>query len=109
MLLVTQHHIVSDGWSIGILARELGTLYGAFRRGEENPLAPLEIQYPDYAAWQRGWVRGERLEKQREYWREELADAPMLLELPTDRPRPEQQVLPAVRRQFASMVNSHRS
>ena len=91
ILLLTQHHIVSDGWSMGILARELGTLYGAFRGGEENPLPPLGIQYPDYAAWQREWLRGERLQKQSEYWREALADAPVLLELPTDRPRPEQQ------------------
>src|SRR5579864_4601686 len=91
VLLLTQHHIVSDGWSIGILARELGTLYGAFSRGEENLLEPLGIQYPDYAAWQREWLSGERLQKQGEYWREALAEAPVLLELPTDRPRPEQQ------------------
>ena len=91
VLLLTQHHIVSDGWSMGILARELGTLYGAFSRGEENPLEPLGIQYPDYAAWQREWLSGERLQKQSEYWREALGDAPVLLELPTDRPRPEQQ------------------
>src|SRR5438270_6276982 len=91
VLLLTQHHIVSDGWSMEVLARELGTLYGAFRRGEENPLEPLGIQYPDYAAWQREWLTGERLQKQSEYWREALADAPALLELPTDRPRPEQQ------------------
>ena len=58
VLLVTQHHIVSDGWSMGILARELGRLYGAFSRGEENPLEPLGIQYPDYAAWQREWLKG---------------------------------------------------
>src|SRR5205807_5062639 len=91
VLLLTQHHIVSDGWSMGILARELGTLYGAFSRGEESPLEPLGIQYPDYAAWQREWLSGERLQKQGAYWRAALADAPMLLELPTDRPRPEQQ------------------
>ncbi len=91
VLLLMQHHIVSDGWSMGILARELGTLYGAFSRGEENPLEPLVIQYVDYAAWQREWLKGERLQKQSEYWREALADAPVLLELPTDRPRPEQQ------------------
>ena len=58
VLLLTQHHIVSDGWSMGILARELGALYGAFSRGEENPLEPLGIQYPDYAAWQREWLKG---------------------------------------------------
>src|SRR6185312_242750 len=91
VLLLTQHHIVSDGWSMGILARELGTLYGAVSRGEENPLRPLGIQYLDYAAWQREWLSGERLQKQSEYWREALAGAPALLELPTDRPRPEQQ------------------
>jgi amino acid adenylation domain-containing protein len=91
VLLLTQHHIVSDGWSMGILARELGSLYGAFSRGAENPLSPLRIQYPDYAAWQREWLTGERLQKQSEYWREALAEAPALLELPTDRPRPEQQ------------------
>jgi amino acid adenylation domain-containing protein len=87
VLLLTQHHIVSDRWSMGVLARELGTLYGAFSHGEENPLEPLGIQYPDYAAW----LSGERLQKQGEYWREALAGAPALLELPTDRPRPEQQ------------------
>ena len=91
VLLLTQHHIVSDAWSIGVLTRELGTLYGAFSRGEENPLEPLGIQYPDYAAWQREWLSGERLQKQSEYWRKMLADAPALLELPTDRPRPERQ------------------
>ncbi len=91
VLLLTQHHIVSDAWSMGLLARELGALYGAFSRGEENPLEPLVIQYPDYAAWQREWLTGEWLQKQSEYWREALADAPVLLELPTDRPRPKQQ------------------
>ncbi|HEY2234110.1 MAG TPA: AMP-binding protein, partial [Candidatus Angelobacter sp.] len=77
VLLLTQHHVVSDGWSMGILARELGALYGAFGRGEENPLEPLVIQYPDYAAWQREWLKGERLQRQSEYWREALADAPV--------------------------------
>ena len=64
VLLLTQHHIVSDGWSMGVLVRELGRLYGAFSRGEENPLTPLDIQYPDYAAWQREWLSGERLQRQ---------------------------------------------
>ncbi|HEY6249701.1 MAG TPA: condensation domain-containing protein, partial [Candidatus Angelobacter sp.] len=67
---------------------ELGTLYGAFSRGEENPLEPLGIQYPDYAAWQREWLSGERLQKQGEYWREQLVGMEVL-ELPTDRVRPE--------------------
>ncbi|HEY6250091.1 MAG TPA: amino acid adenylation domain-containing protein [Candidatus Angelobacter sp.] len=88
VLLLTRHHIVSDGWSIGPFARELGELYRAFSRGQPNPLAQLTIQYPDYAAWQRQWLTGEREEKLAEFWRQALADAPLLLELPTDRPRP---------------------
>lgn len=88
VLLLTQHHIVFDGWSAGILARELHALYEAFARGQENPLQALSIQFPDYAAWQHSWLSGERLQRQTEYWRNALADAPALLELPTDRPRP---------------------
>ncbi|HEX8317857.1 amino acid adenylation domain-containing protein, partial [Longimicrobium sp.] len=88
VLLLTMHHIVSDGWSMGVLTRELGALYAAFRRGEENPLPPLPIQYADYAAWQRQWVGGEVLREQAEYWKQALSGAPELLELPTDRPRP---------------------
>ena len=91
VLLLTQHHIVSDGWSIGVLSRELSTLYRAFQQGQGNPLPPLAIQYPDYAAWQRAWLSGERLERQIGYWREALEGAPVLLELPTDRPRQAQQ------------------
>ncbi|TGN90761.1 amino acid adenylation domain-containing protein [Bradyrhizobium yuanmingense] len=88
LFLLTQHHIVSDGWSIGVLMRELGALYRAFAAGkDDDPLPPLAIQYPDYAAWQRQWLSGERLQRQVDYWREALADAPAGLELPTDRPR----------------------
>ncbi|HEU4881857.1 MAG TPA: amino acid adenylation domain-containing protein, partial [Longimicrobium sp.] len=90
-LLLTMHHIVSDGWSMGVLTRELGTLYAAFCRGEENPLPPLPIQYADYAAWQRKWVTGEVLRQQAEYWKTTLSGVPGLLELPTDRPRPARQ------------------
>ncbi|UFS85862.1 amino acid adenylation domain-containing protein [Bradyrhizobium daqingense] len=86
--LLTQHHIVSDGWSIGVLMRELGALYQAFTAGKDDPLPPLAIQYPDYAAWQRQWLSGERLQRQVNYWREALAEAPAVLELPTDRPHP---------------------
>ncbi|HVG44986.1 MAG TPA: amino acid adenylation domain-containing protein, partial [Longimicrobium sp.] len=89
--LVTMHHIVSDGWSMEVLTRELGTLYAAFRRGEANPLAPLPVQYADYAAWQRKWVDGEVLREQAGYWKAALSGAPALLELPTDRPRPVRQ------------------
>ncbi|WP_425117683.1 non-ribosomal peptide synthase/polyketide synthase [Burkholderia gladioli] len=89
--LLTQHHIVADGWSFEVLLRELQALYGAYLDGLPDPLAPLAIQYPDYAAWQRQWLTGERLQAQVDYWRGTLADAPVLLELPTDRPRPAQQ------------------
>ncbi len=94
VFLLTQHHIVSDGWSLGIFTGELVALYNAFATGrgdEAHPLPPLAIQYPDYAAWQREWLSGERLEAQVDYWRRTLAGAPELLELPTDRPRPVEQ------------------
>ncbi|HEX2079653.1 MAG TPA: amino acid adenylation domain-containing protein, partial [Longimicrobium sp.] len=90
VLLITMHHIVSDGWSMGVLTRELGTLYAAFRRGAPDPLPALEVQYADYAVWQRRWVDGAVLQGQAEYWRRTLAGAPELLELPTDHPRPAQ-------------------
>ncbi|HEV3049518.1 MAG TPA: condensation domain-containing protein, partial [Longimicrobium sp.] len=88
VLLLTMHHIVSDGWSMGVLHRELGALYAAFARGEGDPLPPLPVQYADYAVWQREQLRGEVLDRQIGYWKERLAGAPALLELPTDRPRP---------------------
>ncbi|MGQ5897244.1 amino acid adenylation domain-containing protein, partial [Serratia sp. IR-2025] len=88
LFLLTCHHIVSDGWSTGILLRELGALYGAVRRGDADPLPPLTLQYPDYAAWQRRYLTPERLAAQAQYWRETLIGAPALLTLPTDRPRP---------------------
>ncbi|HEX8361991.1 MAG TPA: condensation domain-containing protein, partial [Longimicrobium sp.] len=88
VLLVTMHHIVSDGWSMGVLTREMSALYAAFLRGEEDPLPPLPVQYADYAAWQRGWVDGEVLQAQADYWKETLTGAPELLELPADHPRP---------------------
>jgi hypothetical protein len=91
VLLMTMHHIVSDGWSMEVLTRELGTLYDAFRRGGPDPLPPLPVQYADYAVWQRKWVDGEVLREQAEYWKAALAGAPELLELPTDRPRPARQ------------------
>ncbi len=88
VLLLTLHHIVSDGWSTGVLAREVSALYGAFVRGQGSPLAPLPVQYADYAVWQRAWVRDETLDAQLAWWRQRLAGAPSVLELPTDRPRP---------------------
>ncbi|HEX7242133.1 MAG TPA: amino acid adenylation domain-containing protein, partial [Longimicrobiaceae bacterium] len=86
-LLLSMHHIVSDGWSMGVLTRELSVLYGAFSRGEPSPLAELPFQYADFAAWQRGWLSGGTLERQLAWWKAQLAGAPPLLELPTDRPR----------------------
>ena len=90
-LLITMHHIVSDGWSMGLLVNELSTLYGAFLRGADDPLPELEIQYADYAVWQRQWIEGEILQQQAAYWKSALAGVPALLELPTDHPRPAQQ------------------
>ncbi|MBA3439856.1 MAG: amino acid adenylation domain-containing protein, partial [Pyrinomonadaceae bacterium] len=91
ILLLVMHHIVSDGWSAGVLFRELGALYGAYVQGQESPLGELAIQYADYAVWQRAWLQGEALERQLAYWRKHLAGAPPVTELPTDRPRPEVQ------------------
>ena len=88
VMLITMHHIISDGWSIKVLIREIGELYEAYANDREITLPDLPIQYADFAAWQRGWLQGERLEEQLSYWRTQLADAPPLLELPTDRPRP---------------------
>ncbi|MBT2745530.1 MULTISPECIES: non-ribosomal peptide synthase/polyketide synthase [unclassified Lysobacter] len=92
VLVVTMHHTVSDGWSKGLLIRELDALYSAYARGQDDPLPPLPIQYADYAVWQRQWMRGDQLSRQSAYWRNALDGAPVLLELPTDRPRPAQPV-----------------
>ncbi|MBV9109626.1 MAG: amino acid adenylation domain-containing protein, partial [Gemmatimonadetes bacterium] len=88
VLLLSMHHIVSDGWSMGVLFRELSALYEAYREGGESPLSELPVQYADYAVWQRQQLEGEVLDRQLSYWRERLADAPALLGLPTDHPRP---------------------
>ncbi|WP_338846004.1 amino acid adenylation domain-containing protein [Massilia sp. W12] len=88
ILLLVKHHIISDGWSNGVLVHELSVLYNAFRQGGPNPLPPLPIQYADYAVWQRNWLQGANLAQQVAFWRQHLAGAPPLLELPTDRARP---------------------
>ncbi|CCI09458.1 non-ribosomal peptide synthetase [Microcystis aeruginosa] len=88
ILLINMHHIISDGWSIGVFIRELSHLYGAFVAGKEPTLPTLPIQYADFAVWQREWLQGKVLAAQLEYWKRQLAAAPPLLELPTDRPRP---------------------
>ncbi|PBQ06236.1 non-ribosomal peptide synthetase, partial [Pseudomonas syringae] len=91
VLLLTMHHIVSDGWSMGVLTRELGALYASGCQADADPLPQLSIQYADYAVWQRGWLSGEVLHKQSTYWQTALLDAPALLMLPSDRVRPAQQ------------------
>ncbi|MBV9109696.1 MAG: amino acid adenylation domain-containing protein, partial [Gemmatimonadetes bacterium] len=90
VLLVSLHHIVSDGWSLGVIFSELEQLYGAFREGRPSPLKELVVQYADYAAWQRRHLAGEEMDAQLAWWREQLEGAPALLELPTDHPRPAQ-------------------
>ena len=88
IFLLSMHHIISDGRSMEILLQELTTLYNSYRQGEDRQLTPLSIQYGDFTLWQREWLQGEILEQQLEYWQEKLADAPALLALPTDYPRP---------------------
>ena len=90
VLLLTLHHIIADGWSMGVLVNEVAALYEAFAEGRESPLAELPIQYTDYAIWQRQWLQGEVLEGLLNYWREQLTGAP-LLELPSDYSRAAEQ------------------
>ncbi|MFL5383903.1 MAG: non-ribosomal peptide synthetase [Longimicrobiaceae bacterium] len=88
LLLVTMHHIVSDGWSLSVFDRELWTLYEAFSKGEPSPLPEPELQYADAAVWQRERLQDVALQRELAWWRERLEGAPTALELPTDRPRP---------------------
>lgn len=97
ILLLVMHHIIADGWSLGIFLRELGILYTAFRDGKPSPLAALPIQYADYAYWQRQWFSDERIEQQLSYWRKQLAGMPTVLELPTDFTRPSVQTFEGTR------------
>ena len=87
VVLVTMHHIISDGWSIGVLVKEVAVLYEAYAKGIELAQEPLPVQYADYAHWEREWLQGEVLDSQMQYWKQQLAEAPVL-ELPSDRPRP---------------------
>jgi amino acid adenylation domain-containing protein len=88
---VTTHHIVSDGWSMSVFVGELAALYEAFASGRASLLPELPIQYADFARWQREWLQGEVLESQLAYWEQQLRDQPLMLDLPTDRPRPAMQ------------------
>ncbi|HEY6661266.1 MAG TPA: amino acid adenylation domain-containing protein, partial [Pyrinomonadaceae bacterium] len=87
-LLVSMHHIVSDGWSMDVAEREIETIYTAFSQGLPSPLPELQIQYADYAQWQQAWLQGEILQRQIDYWKQQLSGAPTLLELETDRAMP---------------------
>ncbi|WP_274495377.1 non-ribosomal peptide synthetase [Paenibacillus mucilaginosus] len=91
VLLVTMHHIISDGWSVGVLVRELGELYRAAKRGMPAALPELKVQYPDYAVWQNAKLEGEALEGLTAYWKRQLGGELPVLELPTDYPRPARQ------------------
>jgi hypothetical protein len=112
VLALTIHHIAFDGWSFGVLARELGTLYADLAEGREPALPALPIQYADYAAWQRQWLQGEVLEAQLDYWRRQLGTDLPVLELPTDHPRPAVQSFAGARESYAlsgSLLASLRS
>ena len=87
VVLLTLHHIASDGWSMGVLIKEVARLYEAYSQGVDSPLPELPVQYSDFAVWQRGWLQGEELERQLAYWRMQLGGELPVLELPTDRPR----------------------
>jgi amino acid adenylation domain-containing protein len=91
VLLVTMHHIISDGWSMSIFIREMAALYEAFLQGRSKPLPELAIQYADYAAWQQASFDDGALQDQLAYWKQQLGGGPAVLELPTDRPRPKMQ------------------
>jgi len=88
VVLLTMHHIISDGWSMGVLIREIALHYQAFSQGKAAQLPELPIQYADFAQWQQEWLTGEVLQSQIDYWRQQLQDVPSVLELPLDRPRP---------------------
>ncbi|XCN74104.1 MAG: amino acid adenylation domain-containing protein [Candidatus Electrothrix aestuarii] len=91
ILLLNMHHIISDGWSLGILIHDLQHAYAAFINAEEPSLSPLSLEYADYAVWLRNWLQGEVLQRQVKYWRQQLEGIPELLDLPTDKVRPARQ------------------
>src|SRR5262249_9327487 len=90
-LLLSVHHVIFDVWSLGVFFKELSALYTAFIEGKRSPLEELTIQYTDFARWQRDWLQGRVLEKQLEYWKKRLHNAPVVLDLPVDRRRPSSQ------------------
>jgi amino acid adenylation domain-containing protein/thioester reductase-like protein len=100
-LLMCMHHVVSDGWSMSVFVQELQALYNAYSIGQPSPLLPLPIQYADFALWQRQWLQGEVLKSQFSYWKEQLANAPTFLPLPTDRSRPAVQTFNGAHLEFS--------
>ncbi|MEW6737923.1 MAG: amino acid adenylation domain-containing protein, partial [Acidobacteriota bacterium] len=100
VLVLSIHHIVFDGWSVGILIKEVTALYQAYCRSNSSPLAELPIQYADFAYWQREWLQGEELDRQLSYWKQRLNDATDFLNLPVDRPRPSVQTFNGAQQQF---------
>ncbi|MGA9381124.1 MAG: amino acid adenylation domain-containing protein, partial [Phormidium sp.] len=107
ILIICMHHIISDGWSMGVFVQELAALYKADTQNQpsledstQTSLTPLPIQYPDFALWQRQWLQGEILQTQLTYWKQQLADAPALLSLPTDRKRPSVQTYRGAHQKF---------
>jgi amino acid adenylation domain-containing protein len=103
-LLLTMHHIISDGWSLGVITHELGSLYEAFTKDQPSSLAELAVQYADFAHWQREWLQGQVLEAQLDYWKSQLGHQILTLKLPTDRPRPTVQSFRGERRLFTLPV-----
>lgn len=102
MLLIVQHHSITDGISLGILGHELAAAYSAARQGVPLDLPALSVSYIDYAAWQRQQMSGDALEAELAWWRRTLADAPALLELPTDRPRPSSMTFGGAQHSFSA-------
>jgi len=101
VVLLAMHHIISDGWSMGVMLRELAILYEASLQSRDPELPPLEIQYADFAAWQREYLSGEVLKREFDYWKKRLGDRPSALELPTDRPRPSAPSFDGATRRFS--------
>ncbi|MHC5720469.1 MAG: condensation domain-containing protein, partial [Nostoc sp.] len=105
VMMFTMHHIVSDGWSMGILIQEVAALYEAFCKGQPSPLPELPIQYADFAIWQRQWLQGQVLEAQLVYWQKQLGSSLPVLQLPTDRPRPRIQTFRGATKSFSLSTN----
>jgi hypothetical protein len=100
VLIFTMHHIISDGWSMGVLVNEIAALYQSYVDGQPSPLAELPVQYADFAEWQREWLTKENLERQLQYWKQQLRGELPVLELPTDRVRPPRQSFRGAVRRF---------